>query len=91
MSAVLLPFLLLFAEDIIVVTQVPMFCPTVIKQAAPFETDPASASVWSMDTDAVELDNITVTTAPARTASTGVLPSISNESIKMKEIQKENL
>ena len=78
-NAVLFPFLLLFAEEIIVVTQVPIFCPTVIKHAADLDTDPVNASVWSIETEADELDKIIVTTAPIIIAKIGICPIILKE------------
>ena len=59
-------------EDIIAVTQVPMFWPMMMGMAAPRVTWPVEDRAWSMPTEA-ELDWImAVSTAPASTPSRGL-------------------
>ena len=79
------PFLPEPTPDKSAVTQVPIFCPSVINTADFQLTMPFIASVCKMPTEAEELWMIAVTTVPVRIASSGFLPSTVNALEKIGE------
>ena len=71
--AVLFAFLFAPNDEIIAVTQVPIFCPIMIGIALPYVTAPVEANAWSIPTEADELWITAVKNAPANTPNTGLL------------------
>ena len=81
--AALLAVLVVPALEIIAVTHEPIFCPSVIYNAAFVVTIPLIASVCNIPTDADELCKIAVTIIPISIPRNGLLPTTLNACAKI--------